>query len=265
MKNIVLIGMIGCGKEKLGALAAEKEGLKFRNIEEIIKLSAQMTATQIFALMGQTGYSQIESAVCTQLSEHTDMIISAGDGIVLNENAVTSLKKSGVLVYIDKTPEVLVRDADTEDRPVLRSGKEKIYELYGERKELYKKYADFIVSTDDDDEALAQIAAIISSVKNSGESDTAPEAADDRLSALRRDIDEIDSELVKLFARRMRICGEIGRIKRERGLPIDDEKREIEVVDRALRKVPPVDYEETMMFMRSLITISKARQQRADD
>ena len=54
------------------------------------------------------------------------------------------------------------------------------------------------------------------------------------LTALRRRIDEIDREIVKLLNERARIALEIGRIKRERGEPVYVPHREREILERLL-------------------------------
>ena len=46
---------------------------------------------------------------------------------------------------------------------------------------------------------------------------------------IRKDIDETDRELVRLFCRRMELSDEMGRLKAARGLPITDNAREKEI------------------------------------
>jgi monofunctional chorismate mutase len=50
---------------------------------------------------------------------------------------------------------------------------------------------------------------------------------------LRKEIDLIDERILELLRKRMRISVEIGRMKREKGIPIYDERREAEVLERA--------------------------------
>ena len=54
----------------------------------------------------------------------------------------------------------------------------------------------------------------------------------DELERLRREISEVDAEIVPLLLRRMEIAGRIGAYKRERGLPVLDEKRGQKVLER---------------------------------
>ena len=49
---------------------------------------------------------------------------------------------------------------------------------------------------------------------------------------LRREIDEIDSQLVELYGRRMETAARIGEIKREKGLPVLDTERERNLLNR---------------------------------
>ena len=53
------------------------------------------------------------------------------------------------------------------------------------------------------------------------------------LDALRREIDNIDKELIALFAKRMELCAKIGEYKKENGLPVYDKARENEKLARA--------------------------------
>lgn len=49
---------------------------------------------------------------------------------------------------------------------------------------------------------------------------------------LRQEIDRIDSELLRIFNRRASLALEIGKIKKERGLPVYDPKREKIIFER---------------------------------
>ena len=49
----------------------------------------------------------------------------------------------------------------------------------------------------------------------------------------REQINRIDEEILKLYAERMKISEEIGRIKAEKGLPVYDAAREDEILKRA--------------------------------
>ena len=52
---------------------------------------------------------------------------------------------------------------------------------------------------------------------------------------LRNRIDQVDTELVRLYGERMKLAREIGRYKRENDLPVMDTKREKALLDRVGR------------------------------
>ncbi len=52
------------------------------------------------------------------------------------------------------------------------------------------------------------------------------------LAQLRKDIDEIDNELIDLLAKRMRICRKIGEYKKENGLTVVQTRRYNEILDK---------------------------------
>ena len=49
MNNLILIGMMGCGKSTVGRLAAEKLGLAFVDTDERIERASGRTIPEIFA------------------------------------------------------------------------------------------------------------------------------------------------------------------------------------------------------------------------
>lgn len=57
-------------------------------------------------------------------------------------------------------------------------------------------------------------------------------ADQDGLKQMRKDIDEIDNDLIDLLAKRMRICRKIGEFKKENGLTVVQTKRYNEILDK---------------------------------
>lgn len=55
------------------------------------------------------------------------------------------LKKNGVVVYINRSVENILKTLNAEKRPLLKNNPQKLYDMYEERHELYLKYADVVV------------------------------------------------------------------------------------------------------------------------
>ena len=64
-----------------------------------------------------------------------------------------------------------------------------------------------------------------------------PEESDD-LPGLRRELDDIDRQLVSLFAQRQEISHRVGEYKKSQGLPVQDKKREAEVISSRAAMAP---------------------------
>lgn len=79
----------------------------------------------------------------------------------------------------------------------------------------------------------------------------------------RKDIEKIDKEIAGLFEERMKAVSVIGEYKRKNGLPVLDEKREKELVDRNVGFLTNPDMEAYYRdFCRSIMSISKRYQHR---
>jgi len=75
-----------------------------------------------------------------------------------------------------------------------------------------------------------------------GDTQNAPAPADHHVGELRRRIDQIDDQLMKLLNSRSACAVEIGRIKRRLGLPVYQPDREKWILDRVEQNNPgPLD------------------------
>ena len=55
---------------------------------------------------------------------------------------------------------------------------------------------------------------------------------DRRILELRQKIDKLDEDIIQLLKRRMGISKEVGKLKEELDIPIEDKEREKEIIDR---------------------------------
>ena len=79
----------------------------------------------------------------------------------------------------------------------------------------------------------------------------------------RKEIDDIDGQLVQLLKRRLSIAGDVLQAKVEKGLPILDPAREREVMARVAEEVGPGMEDEARLVFTTLFGISRARQRAA--
>ena len=139
--NIVLIGMPGCGKTTVGKVLAKRLGYKFCDMDSYIQEISKKTIKELFE-PGEENFRDWETKACEELSKCRNTIIASGGGVVKREKNIEILKKNCTILFIDRPVERIINDVDINSRPLLKDGKEKLYNLYDERYELYKKAAD---------------------------------------------------------------------------------------------------------------------------
>ncbi len=85
----------------------------------------------------------------------------------------------------------------------------------------------------------------------------------DELERMRKELDEIDAGIVRLFEQRMAVTGRVGRYKQENGLPVLDSRRQREVLESkaALLEDKTLRAEVTMLY-ETLMTLSRRQQRR---
>ena len=81
------------------------------------------------------------------------------------------------------------------------------------------------------------------------------------LKELRKQINEIDDELLSLYLKRMNISKQIGQYKKEHNLPIYDSKREEELINNLLNKIDNNELKENYKKIIQLILIESKNQQ----
>lgn len=147
MKNIVLIGIMGCGKTTIAKLLAQKLGMQVVDIDEYLVDKYQQTIPEMFAI-SEEYFREREAICCKEVANLEGRIISTGGGIINNEENVQVLKNTGILIYLDRPIEHIISDVETSSRPLLKDGPQKLYELYQERHQKYLAACDYHIIND---------------------------------------------------------------------------------------------------------------------
>ena len=135
-KNIVLIGMPGCGKTTVGKILSKSLGLPLFDSDKLIVEKEGRSIPDIFEKDGEAEFRKLECEAILELSGKTGAIIATGGGAVLNPENINNLSKNGKIYFIDRPLKNLV---PTSDRPTA-SDFEAIKKRYAERYPLYTKY-----------------------------------------------------------------------------------------------------------------------------
>lgn len=148
--NVVLCGMMGCGKTTVASALSEKYGLEQVDTDALI-VRRHGVINDIFAQYGEEYFRDLETAVAKEVACTKDhCVISLGGGCVLRAQNVEALKKSGKIIFLRARLETLVNRVEGDSsRPLLKGGaREKLASLLTVRTPIYERVADFIVDTD---------------------------------------------------------------------------------------------------------------------
>jgi shikimate kinase len=150
--NVVLIGLMGCGKSTVGRMVASQLGFQFADTDQLIVEAAGQTIPQIFESEGEEGFRRRESAVLRSLMSRDGWVIATGGGIVTQPRNHPLLRHLGFIAWLDASVDTLHRrTAGSRDRPLLREGdpKAKLQSLMDVRRPIYKALTDLRIATDD--------------------------------------------------------------------------------------------------------------------
>lgn len=147
-KNIVLIGMPGCGKSTIGIVLAKVLGFHFIDSDLVIQEKKNRLLSQIIEEVGPDGFNQIENEVNAGIiAEKT--VIATGGSAIYGEEAMTHFSDIGVIIYIRLSlKEIETRLGDLVERGISMKEGQTLSDLYKERTPLYEKYADLTVDVD---------------------------------------------------------------------------------------------------------------------
>lgn len=139
MKNLILIGMPGCGKSTIGAALAQCLGRKLVDADEEVVKSAGKSIPEIFAQDGEEAFRQWETAALNSLGKQSGLVIATGGGCVTQNRNFAALHQNGYIIWLERDLTLL----PTDGRPLSQSNR--LEEMYRLRKPMYEAFSDIRV------------------------------------------------------------------------------------------------------------------------
>ena len=136
MRNVVLIGMPGCGKSAIGRNLARMLGKQFLDLDRMIEEEARKPIPRIFAEEGEDAFRALESRIVREAGARTGCVLSTGGGVVTRPENYGPLHQNGVIIHIVRSLEKL----PTAGRPVSQGTD--LHTLWKRREPLYRSFAD---------------------------------------------------------------------------------------------------------------------------
>ena len=150
LPNLVLIGFMGSGKSSVGRRLSGLTGHRFLDVDELITQAEGRSIPEIFTQRGENHFRDLEQRALEDLVGVCGIVLSTGGGLVLRPANRETLKRIGIVAWLDADPEILFERAMRSGRrPLLQTQdpKETFHALLSVRRNLYEITADFRVDS----------------------------------------------------------------------------------------------------------------------
>ena len=142
---------MGCGKTTAAEELAREKGYQRIEMDEEIVKRAGKPITRIFEEDGEDSFRNMETGLLLEIGKKERTVVSCGGGTALRTENVDIMRKSGTIILLTASPEVIYeRVKASEDRPLLNDNMtlEHIQDLMERRRKAYERAADCVISTD---------------------------------------------------------------------------------------------------------------------
>ncbi len=153
MKNIILIGFMGCGKTSVGKRLATALGCEFLDTDAWIEETQKRPIREIFDMDGEAAFRDMETDCLRDLLKNKEkgFVLSVGGGLPIREENRILLKQLGDVILLQASPDVIYqRVKNDRTRPLLqdKNPRGRILDLMSARKKYYEDAADHIILVD---------------------------------------------------------------------------------------------------------------------
>ena len=162
MENLILIGMMGCGKTTVGKLLSNRLNMELADTDALIEARAGRSIPELFSEKGEAYFRALEYAAAEELGRRDGLVIACGGGLPLQDGAIAALKRSGPVFWLRRDPGETYDGLDTSGRPLAQDGRTAFLERFARREPVYRRWADHtIAEKTPEDAAEAILKAVI--------------------------------------------------------------------------------------------------------
>lgn len=155
-RPIILIGFKSSGKTSVGLFLSQLWQMSFidtdRLLEEkyLFNTGQSLLCSQIYRVVGEKVFRDLEEEVIEELKIEQNTIVASGGGVVLNDKNRLKLQTLGVVVYLYTSHNILLKRLSLSKAPayIKNNLNEEFKAQFLYREPLYRKCADYIISTD---------------------------------------------------------------------------------------------------------------------
>ena len=148
--NIVLIGFMGSGKSSVARHLSALLGHACLEMDDLVlEKTGSKDMHEVFAKGGELLVRETEIAIAKEYAAHSNLVISTGGGVVMNQIILDFFKKNGAkIVYLQTSFDEIARRLENDRARPLFQDMQSAKKLYDFRLPLYLNAADLIIDTE---------------------------------------------------------------------------------------------------------------------
>ncbi len=121
-RPIVLVGLMGAGKTKVGGVLARMLQIPFVDSDLEVERVAGMAVSDVFELYGEAAFRDCEAKVIARLLRGGVQVIATGGGAFMREATRALIKNEAISIWMRADIDVLLeRTAQSGRRPLLQT------------------------------------------------------------------------------------------------------------------------------------------------
>lgn len=148
-RSIVLVGLMGAGKTRVGKRLAERLRLPFVDADHAIEAETGKSISELFATIGEAAFRDGERSMISRLLDGPTSVIASGGGAYLDPATRAEIRARGLSVWLRADLDTLVERTSRSNRRPLLEGvdrRAKLSELMERRYPVYAE-ADLVVDS----------------------------------------------------------------------------------------------------------------------
>lgn len=139
-KNIIFVGLPGCGKTTIAKVVAAKLGRPCIDVDKLIEMKAGIPISAIFTAYGEKYYRELESETLRKITRNGGQVIATDSGAVMSLENQYYLRQNGYIVWLSRDLDDLKLNG-----VYLARNREALERIHAERSPIYKFLADINV------------------------------------------------------------------------------------------------------------------------
>ena len=138
-KNLVLLGMMGVGKTRIGEYVAKRLKINFFDIDKFVEKKNEMKITEIFKTRGEIYFRNEEEFVTMKYLNKRGSIISLGGGGFINDKIREKVLSECISVWLNVNLKTIhKRLKNSKIRPLANNDNQNnLGKIFLERKKIY--------------------------------------------------------------------------------------------------------------------------------